>query len=1252
MRIQDFRWLFAACVVVAFLAFNSPVTYAQAVYGSLYGSVTDNTGAVVPGATVTVTDESKGTSVNVTSNANGEYTVEHLIPDVYDVKVAAGGFKTYQTTGITVAADTSPRVDAKLEVGGSTETVQVNADSIPSLKTDRADVATVFDTKTVTDLPIGDRNFTNLQLLLPGAQQLSWSHAADENPQASKQIQIDGQAFGGVAYNLDGTDNQDPILGIIVINPPLDAISETKITTQNFDAEFGKAVSSVVSAQTKSGSNSFHGSAFDYRESNANLAKDPYTEFPATATSPANSIPGGLKNQFGGSIGGPILKDRLFFFGDYQGVRQKVGTSATMTVPSAHLISTCLGQSMPDSGGVAGCDFSEYQAALAPKSNPNQPLIYQQIPATATTPASTVAYPNSVIPASALSPQALGLLKLLQPYAPNKSGNYGDLGPSNYANSGTGLFNNNQWDERVDFTLSQKTHLFERFSRFTDVLSGTTIFGPAGGAGFGIGGYGGNSSGANDSLAAGADVAISSTLLTDFRIGYYRYNIADKKYDAGTDFATQLGIPGLNVGGLTTGAPGFNIAEVGSTVNGGSNPNNTTSQGPQYGSGLNITRCNCPLTEREDQYQIVNNWTKIMGNHSFKVGADLRYARNLRVPSDNDRTGLLDFGTGATAIPTPTGTQGGLGFATFVLGQATGFNRYVSVSTNAKEFQKRAFFYAQDTWRATPNLTLNYGLRYEYYSPESVNGKGNGSLMQMNSYASTDGYLRVAGYGNIGSNMNWSKAPFAFNPRLGVAYQINPKTVIRAGYGRSFDIGVFGSIFGHAVTQNLPVLANQSISSASQTSYAFCLGPDTPGCTLAGANSGQVQPAGGGPVTYAFPAVPSNGLLPDPGSQVSAIARPNSLRLPTIDAWNLSLQQAITPTLSLTIAYVGNKGTHTLSAGDGSNTNPNEAGIFLPASYSITGGALHYDPSVSTTAVGPSGVAGIAANGGTAVVNYLQRYYGAQLPACGGPCLWTQGITYHGDDQDSHFNALQVTVAKQFTKGLSFNSNFAWQHGIDFNPNYSTWNRQAVEGRNNDIREKQFVAYGLYQLPFGHNQMFGSNLPKWTDEIIGGWQLSPVLNWASGLPFTLQLSSCNAYVPGSAPCYPNGKGSYVKTHLGSLDPVAHHRSYYNGNVATGSLPVGLSYPTLDTIGNAGRNDAWGPGFFNTDLALQKNFPIYESLLAQFRVDAFNAFNHINAGFGGSGATSNVDQGEVFVTSSTAEFGQNPRQLQFSLRLQF
>ncbi|MDT7813482.1 MAG: hypothetical protein QOJ42_3398, partial [Acidobacteriaceae bacterium] len=291
----------AACLGLA-LALLPHVSHAQAVYGSVYGTVTDNTGASIPNATITVTDEAKGTSVTDKSNDSGAFSVEHLIPDPYTVKVEAPGFQGYEQQHLQVFADTSPKVEAQLTVGAASQTIQVNADSVPQLKTDRADVSTVFDTRTVEGLPVAGRNFTNLQLLLPGAQLLGWGHAASENPQASQQIQVDGQAFGGVAYELDGTDNQDPILGIIVINPALDSITESKIATQNFDAEFGKAVAAVVTVQTKSGSNSFHGGVFDYRQSNANLARDPYSQNPAPGTNKTSGlIPDGLRSQFGGS---------------------------------------------------------------------------------------------------------------------------------------------------------------------------------------------------------------------------------------------------------------------------------------------------------------------------------------------------------------------------------------------------------------------------------------------------------------------------------------------------------------------------------------------------------------------------------------------------------------------------------------------------------------------------------------------------------------------------------------------------------------------------------------------------------------------------------------------------------------------------------------------------------------------------------------------------------------------------------------
>ncbi len=334
----------ACLAVLATLAFLPCNAFGQAVYGAIYGTVTDATGALIPNAPVVVTDTSKGITVTVNANESGEFRVDHLIPDAYSLSVDQPGFKKYEQNNIQVNADSSDNVAVVLSIGTAGEVVTVNADTVPQLKTDRADVAVTYSAQDLETLPIPDHNFANLQLLLPGAVQLGWAHAASENPQGSKQIQIDGQAFGGVNYTLDGTDNQDAILGIIVINPNYESMSEAKIATQNFDAEFGKAVASVQTVQTKSGTNSFHGTLFDNRESNANLARDPFT------VSKAAGYPGGLKNQFGGSIGGPILKDKAFFFGDYQGVRQKVGSSGLGTVPSLLALQSCTGATTASNG--------------------------------------------------------------------------------------------------------------------------------------------------------------------------------------------------------------------------------------------------------------------------------------------------------------------------------------------------------------------------------------------------------------------------------------------------------------------------------------------------------------------------------------------------------------------------------------------------------------------------------------------------------------------------------------------------------------------------------------------------------------------------------------------------------------------------------------------------------------------------------------------------------------------------------------
>jgi hypothetical protein len=427
-------------IVLAFLGGSTLPLLGQAIYGSIYGQVTDSSGAVVPNATITVTDENKGTSVQATSNAEGEYLVEHLIPDLYDITATATGFQTQENKGIQISADTSPKVDLKLRVGTSTQTVEVTA-ALPVLKTDRADVAKVFDQRTVSDLPIAGRNFASLELLIPGAQVMAWSQNSAEDFQGSPTVNINGQHFSGVSYELDGAANQDPILGQIVINPPLDAVTEAKIATANYDAEFGQAVAAVVTSQTKSGTNGFHGDAFDYRRSDAQQARNPFTQnTPDLLT--GRLLPPALYSQFGGSVGGPILKNRAFFFGDYQAVRQRIGTSARQTVPTALIHNSCLSGS--------GCDLSEYIASRG--AGPGQ--IYN--PRVIDPVSGPAPFVNNFIPAQYLSPQALALLKLIP--LPNGSGL-----TNNYTAGGNGVVNQNQFDVRVDEQVSERTHAFGRY---------------------------------------------------------------------------------------------------------------------------------------------------------------------------------------------------------------------------------------------------------------------------------------------------------------------------------------------------------------------------------------------------------------------------------------------------------------------------------------------------------------------------------------------------------------------------------------------------------------------------------------------------------------------------------------------------------------------------------------------------------------------------------------------------------------------
>ncbi len=497
------------------------VANAQQVFGNIYGTITDPSGAAVVNAKVTVTDVSKGTQSIVQTDDSGNYAKRQLIPDTYTVTVEAPGFQRIISSPLVVNVDDAARFDATLKVGDAAkEVIEVTA-AAPLLQTDRADVAQTFDTKQINELPNIGRNTQSMELLQPGTAKLGWSHASDENPQGSVQMEADGQGFYSMGYELDGTTNQDPILGIIVVNPTFDSLAEMKLANQNFDAEFDYAVNMAIYS-TKSGSNAFHADAFEYLQLNTpgftTFSADPFSHLPAALY---------RQNQYGGSLGGAIIKDKLFFFGDAQLNRASEGGGVITSVPTAQ--------------NIAG-NFSDL---LNPALNNGAGYkIYDPNTGNQTTGVGRTPFTGNLIPQSRISPQAVAIMNYFLP--PNFSQINGADFANNFAENGNTSIIDNQWDTREDYYLNQKNSIFGRYSYFAGYESAPGAFGlENGGPSFGH--YAGSSQALNQSLAIGWTNTLSPTVVNEFRFGWEKYHVFDVPNGYGTDPATAAGIPGLNL---------------------------------------------------------------------------------------------------------------------------------------------------------------------------------------------------------------------------------------------------------------------------------------------------------------------------------------------------------------------------------------------------------------------------------------------------------------------------------------------------------------------------------------------------------------------------------------------------------------------------------------------------------------------------------------------------------------------------------
>ncbi len=1009
----------------------SRLAFGQAVSGNIFGTITDPAGGVVPGANVTVSDLDRGVDYHVQTISDGNYIQTHLLAGHYRVTITAPGFETF-VADATVQVDAATKVDAQLVIGKASSTVEVTG-ATPLLKTDRAEVSETLTTNELGSLPVFGRNMTSLLLVMPGAYADNFQVSTAENPQAGQQIDVNGQNFTANGFLLDGTTNQNPLLSLPIINPNIDSLQELKVTTSNYDAEFGSVSGALLQATTKSGTNQLHGSAFEYLQNNDLNSANPFTGLnPPTRW-----------NQFGGSIGGPIKKDKVFFFADYQGTRQRNGASSITTVPT-------LAERGGDLQGLLG-DYicANGTASAGPCSDPVMVPTTEggSVPAqggmvfdpTTGNPDGTGREAITTNGQVNMIPVAPPITKLMAYLPPPNTGFSTSPCPSsgcsgqiynNYIASGTELYDTDQPDARVDYNISEKASFFARYSLADFTINAPAAFGAEAG-GPALFNFAGQSRDRNQSVALGFTYTVNPTLVGEFRFGTFRYRIRTDPYGLNTEPAAEAGLPGLNTGTeLTSGMPAFYINGNG---------------GFDFGYALGVNDCNCPLKETENQFDWITNWTKEHGNHTIKWGAEIPRDQQQRIPSDEHRAGEITFTdtvTGNSTVDTIAAGSAttGAALASFLLAQPSYFDRIASGIYYPGLRQTRLFFYGQDTWRVTHKLTLSYGVRYENYLPQRAAKPGGTGMFDPDT-----GMEWAAGIGGIPLDLGVHPYNLGFEPRLGIAYQLQTNTVIRAGYGSSFNTAGYGSIFGQGAEYNPPALTVQTVPQVYPYSPDFDLltGPPAPPYPPVGANGMYPLPDGVSPFNFFWPL--------------------GAYRVPEAYFWNLTIQHEFAKGLSFQVAYVGNVGRHLYL-----NPNMNQA---VPGPGSLDSRRPFFAPYGLEQGIY------YTCNCANSNYNALQ----AKL----------EKHASHGLDFTVNYTYSKAMGIANFGGG-GFDNNDDW--GASYGP-LSFNSTHAV------------TVTTVWQLPYGHGRHWGSSSSKAMDLALGGWALDGIATLDSGRPFSPMVSN-------------------------------------------------------------------------------------------------------------------------------------------------
>jgi hypothetical protein len=1162
---------------VALLMFFSLLlaTFAFAsVTGSISGIVKDASGAILPGVQVAATNKDTGVTSTVTTDADGFYALQALPVGMYDVQFSRSGFKTTVQSGITLRVNDALRIDIILSVGQVAEKVTVEADAVHAETTSTA-MGEVISSKKILEVPLDTRSYTDLLALQPGVipttsglsggmggeftstgfaiQQVSGDLNAGN-------LSVNGMREAANGFLLNGANVQEMAFSGTAAIPNLDSIEEFRIITNNFEAEYGQYSGGQINVITKSGTNQMHGSAFEFLRNTDLNARNFF-----------NPVSTGAKgvfdqNQFGGTFGGPIKKDRLFYFVDYQGTRIRFGqSSGQVLVPSdAERSGDFSAISSQLIGNVQGDNWAQQLTqTLGYAVSAGEPYYV----AGCTSSAQCV-FSNAQIPTSAFSTPSKNLLV----YIPEPNGTNGLGQPIFSSSAAVQRLNDDKGSGRVDANTGYGLISGYYFIDNNNLLSPNPV----------EPGFGSGSQGLVQLIDLSDTKSFGSTAVNEARFAFTRLaEVVNRPTGGiGPDILTQLGFTGIVPSvPAYAGVPQINFLNFG------------------IGSGSS------PLPIIENTFSFMDNFSKVVGTHTFKFGGQLRFNQ------------LTERNLGSNGSYSFNGSETGIDFADFLIGAPNGYSQGQGFPSYGRSHDFGLF--AQDSWRIRPDLTLNYGLRWEVSSPWSeIHNEIETIVPGLQSLTFPGSPLGWVFPGDPGIAKGLAPTRYDnFAPRIGLAYSPSISSgwlskltggpgnfSIRAGYGKFYttfegatnfnEIGdaPFGYYYGSPAP---PQFANPFITRGT------------------GINNGQRFPVAPPPFNSS-PSNPDNsinwsGFLPIGSSP--AVWYKNVL--PYAEQYELAIDRQLAPGTLLTLAYVGSQGHHLLSAQEANLGNPALC-LSLSQPNEVAPGSPTCGPfresQIYTTATGQT----VNGTRGPLGINFTSDSY-----------FKTIG--------NSDYNSFQLTLKRvtgrqQFLAGYTYSKSMDTGSGYGEQVNPIDPSAKALSAFNST---NNFVISYSYQLPF--DKIASNRLTK-------GWAVSGITRFSTGLPVTLLETDDRSLLgtSGSGPIQlPVDTPDFAGGSLDFTNPRS-GKPYFNTSL--------FSLEPLGQLGDAPRRFFHGPGINNWDISIQKDTTITEGKVLQFRSEFFNAFNHAQFGM----PDGNVNDA-TFGLVTTAN---PPRILQFGLKLLF